>query len=780
MIFDFNDGWTLTKENGESFSVCLPHDAMPGEKRYPSCRNAVQSGYFPGGKYRYTKTFQINESDLGKNIRLHFGGVYRNALVSVNGEAVKENKYGYSPFTADLTEKVTSGKNTVEVLADNSLVPNCRWYSGSGIYRPVYLEISRKDAPTFLKIKTVGISPAVIEVDTDDGAEIQIFDAEGSLAARGQKGRFEISGAHLWSAEAPYLYTCKVSRDGEELTEKFGIRTLEWSGKTGLLVNGKETLLRGGCIHHDNGVLGACSFADAEERRVRILKSQGFNALRMAHNPVSRSLLDACDRIGMYVMDEAFDGWYIPKEYHDYSRDFLSDYKSVLAAMVENDYNHPSVIMYSLGNEVTETASKRGVELCAEMRDTVHSLDGTRPVTCGINVLLDVYARLGIGVYSDKKEYKREPLPEGKGYKEKKSGSAFFNYWAEKLGKLFFALSKTNMAEKVVSDISPALDIVGLNYASSRYDKDAEKYPDRLMIGTETMSADLPYNWNRVLRHKQLIGDFVWSAWDYIGETCMGWTYQSYKGLPLLSGQGMIDITGLPLAQMAFLRTVWGTETEPFLAVRPLDHSGETPSKGAWQFTNALDSWTWHGFEGKPTVAEVYTTADSVRLELNGKVIGTKKVRKNKALFSVKYAPGTLTAIALDKSGNEAGRTQLISGEKAPILTVKPDRSVLPPDGQALCFAEIEFTDKSGTLLPYMEQRVDIKIDGNAVTLQGFGSALTKTDEVFIHPYHNTYRGRALAVFRAGKADGKSTVTVSSENTEPVSFSIEVTGGKEE
>ena len=316
------------------------------------------------------------------------------------------------------------------------------------------------------------------------------------------------------SAETPYLYTCKVSRGGEELTEKFGIRTLEWSGKTGLLVNGKETLLRGGCIHHDNGVLGACSFADAEERRVRILKSQGFNALRMAHNPASRSLLDACDIIGMYVMDEAFDGWYIPKEYHDYSRDFLSDYKSVLAAMVENDYNHPSVIMYSLGNEVTETAAKRGIELCAEMRDTVHSLDGTRPVTCGINVLLDVYARLGIGVYSDKKEYKREPLPEGKGYKEKKSGSAFFNYWAEKLGKLFFALSKTNMAEKVVSDISPALDIVGLNYASSRYDKDAEKYPDRLMIGTETMSADLPYNWNRVLRHKQLIGDFVWSAWD--------------------------------------------------------------------------------------------------------------------------------------------------------------------------------------------------------------------------------------------------------------------------
>lgn len=194
MIFDFNDGWTLTKENGESFSVCLPHDAMPGEKRYASCRNAVQSGYFPGGKYRYTKTFQINESDIGKKIRLHFGGVYRNAVVSVNGEAVKENKYGYSPFTADLTEKVTSGKNTVEVLADNSLVPNCRWYSGSGIYRPVYLEISKKDAPTFLKIKTVGISPAVIEIDTDDGAEIQIFDVMAALPQAVKKVGLRLAG----------------------------------------------------------------------------------------------------------------------------------------------------------------------------------------------------------------------------------------------------------------------------------------------------------------------------------------------------------------------------------------------------------------------------------------------------------------------------------------------------------------------------------------------------------------------------------------------------------
>ncbi len=774
MIFDFNDNWVFAKENGEKHIVNLPHDAMQEERRCASCRNAVQSGYFPGGKYRYSKTFTLKKEDIEKNIKLHFEGVYRNAVVTVNGKRAVAYKYGYSPFTADISDFVSVGKNSITVEADNRLVPNCRWYSGSGIYRPVQLEISDKKAPSFLKVKTISYNPAVIEIDTDNAADVFIYNEDEDLVASGEKGRYEIPNANLWNAESPYLYTCKAVNGGEEITAKFGIRLLEWSGRTGLLVNGKETLLRGGCIHHDNGVLGACGFADAQRRRIRILKEQGFNAVRMAHNPASEALLNACDEFGMYVMDEAFDGWYIPKDYHDFSRDFFDEYKTVLKTMVDKDYNHPCVIMYSLGNEVTESAEKKGIALCGEMRDLLHTLDSTRPVTCGINVLLDVYAKLGIGVYKDKNEYKKEPLPDGKGYRDKKSGSAFFNYWAEKLGKLFFILSRGRLAEKAVCDISQSLDIVGLNYASSRYDIDAAKYPDRLMVGSETMSGDLPYNWSRVLKHKQLIGDFVWSAWDYIGETCMGWTYQSYKGLPLLSGQGMIDITGLPLAQMAFMQVVWGLRKEPYIAVRPLNHSGETPSKGAWQFTNALESWTWHGFEGRKTVVEVYSTADSVRLELNGREIGTKKVISNKALFDITYEPGTLSAAALDKSGKRINESTLMTGGKNVKLSVKTDKKVLLANNQDLCFAEIEFTDENGNLHPYIEQRVNIKIDGNTVSLQGFGSALTKTDEVFNMPYHNTYRGRALAVFRAGKVSGKTKVTVSSENVKSISFEIEV------
>ncbi len=778
MIFDFNENWIFEKVGGEKRMLHLPHDAMLEEKRYAACRNASQSGYFPGGKYRYTKTFNIKEEDAGKNIILHFEGVYRNATVLVNGKCVCKHKYGYSPFMANVSDFVKAGENHVQVYVDNSLVPNCRWYSGSGIYRPVHLEITAKSAPTFLRAKTVSYEPAVVEISTDDDAIVQIYNAEKELIAHGEKGRFTIENAKLWSAESPYLYTAKAVRGGQECVCRFGIRLLEWSGQKGFLVNGKETLLRGGCIHHDNGVLGACSFADAERRRVRILKNQGFNALRMAHNPASSALLDACDEMGMYVLDEAFDGWYIPKDYHDFSRDFFDEYKDVLKTMVQKDFNHPSVIMYSLGNEVTESSQKKGIDLCAEMRDILHGLDDTRPVTCGINVLLDVYAKLGIGVYSDKKAYRREPLPEGGEYKEKKSGSAFFNFWTEKLGKLFFLMSKGKLAEKVVRDVAPSLDIVGLNYASSRYDIDAKKYPDRLMLGTETMSGDLPYNWSRILNHKQLIGDFVWSAWDYIGETCMGWTYQSYPGLPLLSGQGMIDITGLPLAQMAFMQCVWGFRKAPYIAVRPLNHSSETPSMGAWQFTNALESWTWHGFEGKSTVVEVYSAADSVRLSLNGKKIGTKKLKNNRALFKVQYQPGTLAAEALDKNGKTIEKSALATGGKDVVFSVHTDKESLCANHQDLCFAEIEFTDGRGNLLPYIEQRVEVQISGDAVVLQGLGSALTKTDEVFTKPYHNAYRGRALAVFRANGQAGKSIVTISSKGA-AASFEIEVTNQNE-
>lgn len=774
MILDFNRDWLLVKSNGDNRPVTIPHDAMLEEKRYAGCRNAVQSGYFAGGIYRYKKQFNISDKDFGKRIELVFEGVYRNAEIIVNGVTVCKHSYGYSEFTADISSNVKVGENTVEVVADNSLVPNCRWYSGSGIYRPVWLKITTPDSPKTLKVTTLSYAPAVIEVQADSDSEVEIYYGN-TLVANGGSGKFEIPNAQLWSAERPNLYRAVAKRGGEQIETTFGIRKLEWNADHGLTVNGERVLLRGGCIHHDNGLLGACTYPDAEERRVRILKESGFNALRMAHNSASRALLDACDKLGMYVLDEAFDGWYIPKDYHDYSRDFYEGYKADLAAMVEKDFNHPSVIMYSVGNEVTETASKKGIDLCAEMRDILHSLDNTRPVTCGINVLLDVYVKHGFGVYKDKGNYKKEPLPENKGYKEKKSGSAFFNAMAQKLGGLMFFMSKGKGAEKIVSAISPSLDIVGLNYASSRYDKDAKKYPQRLMLGTETMVKDLPYNWECVKKYPQLLGDFVWSAWDYLGEACIGdWTYYSYKGLPLFAGQGMVDNTGFPQAQMGYMQVVWGLRKEPYIAVRPINHNGETPKKSAWQFTNSIASWSWHGYEGQRALIEVYSVGNAVRLELNGKTIGTKKLKDYRAEFKTKYHSGTLVAVALDNYGKEISRSQLISGDKNVIINVKCSRDTLRANGKDFCFIEIEFMDKNGILKPYIEQEVEVKVIGTAARFMGMSSGLCKTNESLLASTRNSYRGRVLAAIQSTDMAGKVDIIVSSKGCVSVSRTVEV------
>ena len=441
--------------------------------------------------------------------------------------------------------------------------------------------------------------------------------------------------------------------------------------------------------------------------------------------------------------------------------------------MVESSRNHPCVILYSIGNEVSETASPRGAETCKMLADFVHGLDDTRPITAGINVLLNVYAGMGMGVYKNKGDYKPEPLPPRKGYKEKKTGSAFFNAMTQKLGKLMFFMAAGNRGDKACFGAAQGLDILGLNYASSRYDPDAAKYPDRLMVGAETMAADLPYNWERVKKYPQLVGDFVWSAWDYLGEACMGWTYHSYKGLPLLANQGMIDITGKPLASMYFMQIVWGLRKEPFIGVRPLNHAKEAPSTGAWQFTNAIDSWSWQGYEGEKAVVEVYVDAHAVRLMLNGKEMGTKPVKNYKAIFRLPYQPGTLTAETLDEQGKVVSSHSLTTAGDETVLTGTPEKKVLRANGQDLCYLPIEFTDRAGNLKPYIEQRVEIAVDG-ALTLAGFGSALCKTDEVFDKPFHNSYRGRCLAVLRAGNVPGKASVTVKSAGCEPVTIKVEV------
>lgn len=769
MIIDLNKGWHFTSNRGADMEVWLPHDAMLQEKRDLKCHNGGQTGFFPGGKYTYSRSFYCPNEWEGKKAALMFEGAYRNARIEVNGQNVGNHGYGYTEFTVDISHEIHPGDNEITIYLDNSLEPNCRWYSGSGLYRPVWLMIDELEAP---RITTKSIEPAVIQVEAEDGATVTVLDKD-TLVFEGVPGEITIPDAKLWSAQRPYLYTCVIRKDGKEYHTSFGIRTLSWSAKTGLCVNGERTLLRGGCIHHDNGVLGACGFSEAEERRVRILKEAGYNAIRSAHNPMSRAMLTACDRLGMYVMDEAFDGWYTPKTYHDHSRSFMEEWRENLKAMVDKDFNHPSVIMYSIGNEVSETASSRGVELCSAMTEHMHELDDSRPVTCGVNVLLNVFTNMGFGVYKDKAAYEAVPLPPKKEEKkEKKNGSAFFNACAQKLGGLLFFMSSGKKGDKASKGAAGALDIIGLNYAASRYDADVANYPERMMVGSETMVTDLPYNWERVKKYPAVIGDFVWASWDYLGEAGVGdWMYHSYPGLPLLAGSGTIDITGKITAEAYYQQIIWGLRKEPWMGVQPLNHAGETPKKSAWRFTNAIDSWNWHGYEGKDTVVEVYSDASKIRLELNGHEVATRRVRDYRTKFKMAYLPGELVAVALDSSGRETGRTSLKTGGKERVFKLMPEEASIVPGG--LCIMPIEITDHNGLLHPAAEIPVTVKLEG-AASLQGLGSALCKTNESYLSDTFMSYRGRLLAVIRAGAEPGDARIIVSGEEMDPAETKLTV------
>ncbi|MED3794922.1 glycoside hydrolase family 2 TIM barrel-domain containing protein [Niallia alba] len=762
MKLDFNEGWLFCKKGESKQIVNLPHDAMLTEKRSATCLNGDKTGYFPGGVYCYEKVFSLTEQDIGKDISILFEGVYQHATVYLNDKEVASHVYGYTEFSADLSKEAKIGENRLSVHVDNSLEPNSRWYSGSGIYRPVYLIIKEKKHISNVSIQTVSYEPAIIKVDAQaEGELVEVFDGT-TCVATGKLGEMTIPHAKLWSAEHPHLYTCIIRTNDDEVRVNFGIRKIEWSAHTGLLINGEETLLRGGCIHHDNGILGACAFSDAEERRVRILKQAGYNAIRSGHSPCSRALLDACDRLGMYVMDEAFDGWYTPKTHHDYSRYFDVSYVSDIKAMVRKNFNHPSVIMYSIGNEVTETAEDRGIQLTEEMVNLIRTLDSSRPITCGINPMLNVLSARGKGIYKDNSNYEPVPLPPvSDKKKQKESGSALFNVIMQRLNWLTNMMAKSKAGDKAIKGAAEKLDVLGLNYGSRRYDIDIIKYPNRIMVGSETLVSELPYNWERVKKYKALIGDFVWVSWDYLGEAGIGdWTYYSYKGLMLAAGSGTIDLIGTIGAQSYFQQIIWGLYSKPYIGVRPVSHSEETAKQSRWRFTNAIDSWSWQGYEGNRAIVEVFSDAHRIELYLNGKKVGNQKVKEYKTKFTITYKPGVLEAIAFDKNNQEVERSFLKTSGDETILTVLPEKTNLYANGQDLCFIPIMLTDENGIYKPAKDVRVHVDVEGVGV-LQGLGSALCKTDEVFNQNFHDTYQGHALAVIRAGYEAGKIKVTIS-------------------
>ena len=768
----FQDHWYVrhTDENGPGKPVPLPHDAMLSESRTADAGGGLNISWFKGRDYVYTRHFSVSKKDLMMHNVLEFEGVYRKAEVWINGKKTAFRPYGYTNFYVELDDCLREGDNTVEVIARNGDQPNSRWYSGSGIYRPVKWWRSPKKHIELngVRIRTLRVNPAVIEISvrtSEPGpVTVQILDGETVTTEASFEGstQITISDAKLWSVDTPSLYTAKVRFGEDTAVETFGIRTLQW-GKDGFLVNGERVILRGACVHHDNGLLGAVCHPDAVERKLRILKENGYNAIRSAHNPCSKAALEVCDRIGLMVMDEYIDQWYIHKTQHDYVEYFDQFRHQDLADMVDKDYNHPCVIMYSTGNEVAETAQPKGIALTEEMTEELHRLDATRPVTCGINIFFNFLNSIGMGQYSDEKAAKEaqraaNAKASGKKKKESATGSKFFNDMAGLLGADFMKLGATLHGSDVTTRQAYArMDIAGYNYGEKRYRRDLKKYPDRLILGSETFCSDAYRFWELAKENPRLLGDFVWSGIDYLGEDGIGaWEYKEYA--PefehnvgwISAGAGRIDLTGKPLGEALYTRVAFEQDSGPFLAVRPICHAGRSHSPSAWKMTNAMPTWSFRGWEGKQAHVEVYARADSVELLLNGASLGRKQVKNNCVFtFQVPYANGKLEAVAYDAPGHETGRSTLETAGEETILRAVPEETMVRAGH--LSFIRLQYTDSNGIVKPCERGVLDVKVEGGR--LVGLGSACPYYERSYLDSTCDTYYGEALAIVEAGSGD---------------------------
>ncbi len=784
---DFNKTWTFYVDGDEQNkgTVNLPHDAQIREARSPDL--CMDSGFFPGGKYIYVKNYSFPNEFAEQEVYLEFDGVYMNAEVLVNGQSVGFQPYGYTNFIVPIHKHIKVGENNeIKVVADNSKFPNARWYTGSGIYRNVVLHVgAKKHIPPYgIKIDTLDYKPAkiAISIDVPDTQDCTvktdiIFDGEIIASTSGFKSEINIPDAQLWSDEHPNLYTANVQllHNGtviDEAKETFGIRKIEWDVSYGLKINGNVTLLRGGCIHHDNGVLGAAAYTDAEDRKVRILKEAGFNALRSSHNVCSKAMLDACDKYGMYMMDEFADMWTQHKHKHDYATQFKEWYEKDLTAMVTKDYNHPSVIMYSIGNEVGESATPEGLDYARKMTDLLHRLDGSRPVTCGINILLNGLVSMGKGLYQDEG---RRDVGSEKNDKKGTSGSTFINGVMSRMGSVINLVGRMKKFDQASKDIFGILDIAGYNYASGRYKVDPKQYPERITVGSETLPPSLYKNWEAVKKYPNLVGDFMWTAWDYIGEAGLGaMGYGDNSGVlkeypMILSGCGIIDITGECRPEVYWTQCIWGLRDKPYLAVDPLTHAGQKATPTMWRNTDATHSWAWPGYEGRKTTVTVYASAYKVKLLLDGRKIVSKRVKACKAVFrGIEYIPGELKAIAYDASGQIVGEDILRSADRYSVLKISPEQEVFTSG--KLLYTNIYLTDKKGTRVFSADKKVKVNVEGGI--LLGLGSASATTEESYLDDEYTTYNGKVQAVIMPDSDSDTVTITAIADNIEGDSITI--------
>ncbi|MGC7101777.1 glycoside hydrolase family 2 TIM barrel-domain containing protein [Amycolatopsis lurida] len=750
-------------------SVTLPHDAVIGTPRDPERSGGAATGFFRGGAWEYTKKFFAPEEYAAKRVRIEFEGVYRSALVYLNGDLAGRWASGYTGFSIKADDFLRYGEQNV-LRVEARAHRDSRWYSGAGIHRPVHLVVAEpvhvaldgvrvvtRDVDTDravievattienedTRLRTVAVETTLLDAENGiivtDNAPVSVLSGEDAVLRQ----RLAVPNPALWSPDTPYLYRAVVTvRAGDDLLDEadttFGIRTLQLDPARGFRVNGEVVDLRGACIHHDNGVLGAAAIDRAEERRVELLKQAGFNALRSAHNPMSRAMLDACDRLGMLVMDETFDMWTRSKSDFDYALDFTEWWQRDVEAMVRKDRNHPCVFAYSIGNEIPETGTPHGAIWARRLAEHVRSLDDTRFVTSGINGLLTAL--------DDVKVAAAEQAADGTGI-----NTAMANW-----GDVLDQVGASDLVTDRTAEVFATLDIAGMNYLESRYELDRDLFPQRVIVGSETFPTHIDKLWGLVKRYPHVIGDFTWTGWDYLGEAGVG--RPQYAGaVPTFLGDypwltawcGDIDITGNRRPASYYREIVFGLRSTPYLAVQRPDSHGRAAVSSPWAWSDVLPSWTWPSHEGNPVVVEVYSHADEVELLLNGKPLGrrpTGSQHRYRAEFEVPYAPGILQARAYHDD-QETGHAELRTATGDPILAATVDRSAIDADVGDLAFVAISLVDADGVVFTSVKRRIQVTVEGPG-KLQGLGSSDPTSTEPFTGNSHPTFNGHALAVIR--------------------------------
>ncbi|MCR5321135.1 MAG: DUF4982 domain-containing protein [Lachnospiraceae bacterium] len=816
-----DDNWTFRRGFVDSLGALeenpgellnLPPDGMIGMPVREDAPARSDSGYFVGGTTNYTKKIMIPAEWSGDCVGLSIDGAMMNVTVDVNGCKVGNQHYGYAPFYVDLTDYVTFGaENRITINCNTSMHVNSRWYTGSGLYRGVQLchgpRVHVTEGGVYIRTREVAEDTAyleaLVEVENatlenrlaevticlcEEGTEQVVCTAKRVMqinAGKEEKARMAVNlkNPKLWDAENPNLYQVKVqvknlgvyrthlipedSTEVDETETLFGVRTITVDANRGLRINGKTVKLKGGCLHHDNGLLGSVSLYDAEARKIAILKEVGFNAVRTAHNPPSSAFIEACDRLGMYVFDEAFDAWGMAKRGGDYSQFFATDWEKDLTAFVERDRNHPSVILWSTGNEIPERGGlDNGYTLATRLAEKIRELDPSRPVSNGI---CSLWAGLDDEIMKDQSQKQNS---------------------ADGLHDLTW--------ETVTEPFTNGLDVVGYNYMEDIYERDHEIFPERVILGSENFPKMIGFRWPLVERLPYVIGEFTWTAWDYIGEAGIGkadyiekddprietggWYLMPPNASPFpwrLASDADVDITGHVLPQGAYRRIAFGSEETRVYSMHP-DSFDKVEMTTLWGFPAVRPNWNYAGYENKPVKLVVFSRAEEVEVLINGVSLGRKPVvseppMPNTATFETVYAPGKVEAISYRK-GEVISRDVLETTGEAVAIRLVPEKKEMAANGHELLYVGIEVVDEKGRVVPDAEVELTATAEGQTGNcyLAGFGSANPVTEDNYTDGETTTYRGRAMAILRSGYEIGTVTLQVSAKGFSPVQETFQI------